>query len=167
MSAGVEAGVQDLESDEDLADGSHFVEDIDGSVSKYLVANVNFFHRKKGFDVLTRRLQECQTNNVPLGTVRWLLKAVSRVMCSHYDLALCLWNFSQIRDLLPTSFLKQFITTVRVPLYDYVLKFTDEQLKNEDKKVLTDFSKQIEQILRGVAPTSVQSQLMLIIVGSC
>jgi hypothetical protein len=55
-------------------------------------------------------------------------------------------------ELLKTEQLEEFVTKTQPALFQYLLKLTNEELKNEDRKIITEVLTALENISRDVYP---------------
>ncbi len=61
-------------------------------------------------------------------------------------------SFTQVREILESNFLRQYVDVLVDLVPSRVLSLTDEELKNEDKKTITDISKILEGLVRVAFP---------------
>jgi hypothetical protein len=120
--------------------------------SVFLYNNIRHFAQVHGFEAILTRIKNPDPK-IPLICLKICLKLVARVRQYNYSL-LHDWrnNSSQARESLTLHFLKRFVQELNPRVFDLILNLTDDELKNEDRKVIADISNSVEVLLKMMEP---------------
>jgi len=111
------------------------------SSSTVLVSNVKLFGKCGGFKAILDRVKNTNPK-IPVNMLRFCLKIISKVS-----------------ELLIPEFFNPYGEEIQARAIEIMLNLTDEELKNEEKKVLSDISKSLSTILKIIHPSKVNETM--------